>query len=170
MNVLQLSGSVTKAVGLGIGDSTKGRLKPARTADPIVKEPPSEAHRSDPLTPVSHGVCTSVKSDYSRILIGRERGRPSPKGQTKAPPNDQPSIGWRRRDRRESRQGGTHGGIRGQEGQIATGVGVGKGECLPTPPKPKPHKAHSPILSGSLLRALYGAPLCLAPYRGVLAS
>ena len=44
-------------------------------------------------------------------------------------------------------------------GQIAIGGGGGVGECLPTPPKPKPHKAHSPILSGSLLRALYGAPL-----------
>lgn len=72
MNVLKLSGSVTKAVGLGIGDSKKSRLKPARTADPIVKEPPSEAHRSDPLTPVSHKVCTSVKRDYFPILIGRE--------------------------------------------------------------------------------------------------
>ena len=91
MNVLKLSRGMTKAVGLGIGDSTKGRLTPARTADPIVKEPPSEAHRSDPLTPVSHAPCTSVKSDYSHSLIGRERVRPSPKGQTKAPPSDPPS-------------------------------------------------------------------------------
>lgn len=117
MNVLQLSGSMTKAVGLAIGDSTKGRLKPARTADPIVKEPPSEAHRSDPLTPVSHMGCTSVNRDYSHSLIGWE-GSPIPQGANKGAPQRSTIQHHVEEERERERQEERYPWGYGSEGQV----------------------------------------------------